>query len=276
MFDPTREHQARHGKINHRLCNLLFAFVISVQTAIASQPAEGAFDNPATGQYNKSGWLVRAFYYFHDSAEFLLCPLNQFSGVAPIGPDVFDFAKERQCFSQKQTGAVAVLDVGGQDHHHQQHPHCVHQNVAFAPIDFLARVVTVMSTGFAGFDRLAVDNACGGLIPAVVQSTDVIAQVLVNLIEQSALAPSAKVAVNGLPRGQVFGQVTPGTPRFDHIKNGIEYLPIGVLSRAACFGCLWEAVVNDVPLFVGYIRCISHPYFIEYFSTRYNFNVKVM
>lgn len=55
MLDPSREHEAAHGHVNHGFGDFGSPLVAAVETAIASQPAESSFRDPAPGQDDEFG-----------------------------------------------------------------------------------------------------------------------------------------------------------------------------------------------------------------------------
>src|SRR6266498_704268 len=73
------------GDIHHRLAGKSLMFVVASQTAIASKPAEGAFDHPATRQDLKSFGVRRTAHHFQFPAEVLLDPGDDIF-VSAIGP----------------------------------------------------------------------------------------------------------------------------------------------------------------------------------------------
>ena len=58
VFDPAMKHEAAHGQIDEGFGDLGLAFVVPAQAPGAAQPAEGAFDHPASGDDDKALCLV--------------------------------------------------------------------------------------------------------------------------------------------------------------------------------------------------------------------------
>src|SRR5580658_7627957 len=230
MFDPSREHQAAHGQIDHGLGDFGSPLAAAIETAIASQPAKGAFDHPAAGQDNKLGRRVRTFDNVQDAAEGALRPGDQRSRITAVGPDALNASIDRQRFFEEQARSVAILDVGWQHHDHQQQAHGIDQNVALDAVDLFARVVAAHAAALAGFDGLAVDDASTGLALAVVDQTNLVAQVGMDAFQQPRLGPPPKIAVNTLPRGQVLGQIAPLAARAQKVEDGIEQFAVIVLA----------------------------------------------
>jgi len=59
-------------------------------------------------------------------------------------------------------GPVAILNVGSVDEDEHQKAAGVSNDMPFAALDLLARVITANSATFSGFDRLAVDDTATG------------------------------------------------------------------------------------------------------------------
>jgi hypothetical protein len=47
----TFEHKANHSQIDHGFAGLGLSFVVAIESAVASEPTEGAFDHPTAGQH---------------------------------------------------------------------------------------------------------------------------------------------------------------------------------------------------------------------------------
>lgn len=160
----SSQHEARHGQVNHGLARLGLPFVVAAESAVASQPTEGTFHHPAPWQHLE-GVQFGALDDFDRAAPQPACPLQQRSAVAAVGPDTLDapaclLTEERR---QQLFGAISVLDVGRQNHHQEHQPDRVDQDVAFAPIDFLACIVAPLVAGFGTLDALTVDDRRAGL-----------------------------------------------------------------------------------------------------------------
>jgi|GEM_PF-2149009 len=77
---------------------------------------------------------------------------------------------------------------------------------------------------------------------------------------QTVLLPPSKVAEDGIPRWQVMRQKSPRTARTQLVENGVEYFPIGILTRATCFAAgfgLRQIRGNFLILLVGQIGRVS-------------------
>lgn len=131
----------RHSQVNHGFAAFREGLVILAQAAIAAEPGEGSFDNPALGQDHEAGHIVAAFDDLQDPVAQLPRPLDQLSGVAAVGPDQLEPRELADQFDQHEFGPVAVLDVGRMYHHGQDQAQGVYDDVPLASLDLLAGVV---------------------------------------------------------------------------------------------------------------------------------------
>ena len=117
------------------------AFIVSRQTPVPADPAEGAFNDPAFGE-NHEAVQVRAF---HD----LQCPgpgapdqVGHFrAGVATISDDALDEGEPLAGLAEQRLRPVPVLNVGGVNIDVQEQAKRVDEDVALAPEDLLTRVI---------------------------------------------------------------------------------------------------------------------------------------
>ena len=104
--------------------------------------------------------------------------------------------------------------------------------MALDAVDLFARVVAACSTGFAGLDGLAVDDAGAGLALAVIDQPDMVAQAGMDVCQQPRLGPTPKIAINTLPGRQVLGQIAPLSTGAQQVEDGIEQFAVTVLAPA--------------------------------------------
>jgi hypothetical protein len=155
----TAKHDVRHGKVDVGATAGDGRLVFAAEQAVAAQPAECPFHDPAVRKYFESLDVVAAFHDFQFPPECLSCCVNQFAGVAAVGPDEFE-----PCFSssllEHQLRSVTVLNTGGGDDHRDQQSQCIDQNMSFTSFDFLAGVVSTFAASLCGFRGLAVHDRC--------------------------------------------------------------------------------------------------------------------
>ena len=72
-----------------------------------------------------------------------------------------------------------------------------------------------------------------------------------DVLPRAVPAPEPKVMVDDLPGRKVMGQQAPGTPTTQDLKDAIEDLALGVLSRSPAPRGLGDIGFDDCPFFVG-------------------------
>ena len=114
------EHETNHRQIDHGFAGLGLTFVVAIEASVASQPPKGALYDPASRQHLE-GMKFGAFHDLDGTTPQSLGPIQERSPVASVGPDVFDPPGRRLAEEggQQLLGTVAVLNVGRQDHYHQ-------------------------------------------------------------------------------------------------------------------------------------------------------------
>ena len=136
----TAEHDVSHGEVDVGTATVDRGFMFAAEQAVATQPAERAFHDPAVRKDFEALDVIAAFHDLQIPAECLPRCFDQFARVATIGPDLFE-----SCFTTRsleyQSGSVTVLNTGGRDHNRDHQPQRVNQNVPFATFHFLPGVV---------------------------------------------------------------------------------------------------------------------------------------
>ena len=130
-----------HRHVNHRFAAFRQRLVVLAQTTIAAKPSEGSLDDPTFGQNLEASDIVAAFDDLQNPVAHVSCPLDQFSGVSPIGPNPFQSGELPNQVGQHQLGPVAVLDIGRMHHDHQKQAQRVYNDVPLAAFDLLAGIV---------------------------------------------------------------------------------------------------------------------------------------
>lgn len=258
-FAETTKHEANHGQVDHRLARDGLPFVVATESAITAQPTEGPLHDPASRQYLE-GVKVRALHNFNCAAPQLARSSEQPSGVASIGPDMFDASASllTEEGSQQLLGSIPVLNVRRQDHHQENQTDRVDQDVAFASVDFLTRIVTPLVAGLGALDALAVNDRSAGLRFSSFDQAEMFSQMGVNLAPQASTLPEPEVVIDRAPRSEVFGQVPPLAARLDQVEHRVEQFPEGMFAASALLAGLGETIVDELPFGIGKIRCVSH------------------
>lgn len=136
------EHDADHRETDEGDGGASVALEVPGETTTAADPGEGAFHNPALGQDLEAFCGIGSLHDLQlpcsgvgDDDTHLL------AAITAVGEDAFDEGKQPSRPAQQFEGAVAILDVGGKNDNAQQQTQGVDEDVPFAALDLLARVV---------------------------------------------------------------------------------------------------------------------------------------
>ena len=134
------QHDADHREPNKGSDGAGVALEIARQPAIAADPSQGAFDDPAPGQDDELCSSLR-LTISNTQRPVLAAARGARSLIAGIGEDALDGGKEAAGASiENQSRPVAVLNVGGMNDDVQLEAERIDQEMALAPGDLLARV----------------------------------------------------------------------------------------------------------------------------------------
>ena len=134
-------HEADHGDNDHILATADGGLVIFAQPAAFADPCEGSFDTPAHRLHLKGLLSRRRMNDGQRHAKPRADVENTRALVAGVGPDLGKPPLPPAELPDQWDRAVAVLDVGRLDEHHQQQPERVDGYLPLAPGDMLRRVV---------------------------------------------------------------------------------------------------------------------------------------
>src|SRR5271168_1795812 len=248
----SAELNSYHCDINPSFSTGLGGFVIAHQSALAHQPAEGAFDYPTMWQDGEASGIVGTFDYLDGQfgAE-APDPLGEgFTGVAPIHPQDTQPGEPAQHPAQDPLCSVAFGGAGrghGDAEHQSQ---SIHQQMP------LAGVIADLTAVTSGFDTLTVQNGRRGSAPLAVSFSDECAQRVVEHGPVMVTDPLPKNMVDRFPMGEIRGQITPGTPTLDEIQDSIEDAP-PINRWAATFGRNGEHRFEVSPLGVSQVGVVD-------------------
>jgi len=114
---------------------------ITRQAAIAADPGQGSFDDPALGQDDELVQIVALDDLEHPTAGAGSGLRGAWSLIAASAKIRSMKGKRQRCASiENQPRPVAVLNVGGMDDDVQQKAERIDKDVALAPGDLLARI----------------------------------------------------------------------------------------------------------------------------------------
>src|SRR3979490_124528 len=135
------EHDADHGQPDEGSDGARVSLEIARQAAIAADPGQRAFDDPALGQDDEFVQFVALDDLDHPMAGAGSSSRDAWSLIAGIGEDALDEGEEAaRAPIENQPRPVAVLNVGGMDDDVQQKAERINKDVALAPDDLLARI----------------------------------------------------------------------------------------------------------------------------------------
>ena len=135
------EHDADHSEPDDGGDSARISLEIARQAAIAADPRQGSFDDPALRQHDEFVQFVALDDLKHPTAGPGCGLRGAGSLIAGIGEDALDEGEEAAGASiENQSRPVAVLNVGGMDDDVQQETERIDQDMALAPGDLLARI----------------------------------------------------------------------------------------------------------------------------------------
>ena len=136
------EHDADHREPDEGGDGARISLEIARQAAIAANPGQGSFDDPALGQHDEFVQFVALDDLDHPTTGAGSRSRGAWSLVTGIGEDAFDEREQAAGAPiENQPRPVAVLKVGGMDDDVQQKTERIDQDVALAPGDLLARII---------------------------------------------------------------------------------------------------------------------------------------
>src|ERR1035441_8725942 len=131
--------------------------------------------------------------------------------------------------------------------------------MSLTPVNLLASVITAFAAALTALDGLTVENGRRRLGLFAGLESDQFAQMIMDLWQQTAAFPNARVVVDGGAGRQILWHIAPLAARFVDIKNPVEDFRVRVLPGSAKARGFGETVGNEVPFARGEIECISHP-----------------
>jgi hypothetical protein len=259
------EHEPDHRNMDQGFGMFSFGFVVSHQAAVFHKPAKGSLDDPAFGQHGKAALVFETWHHLQaQGARFAMrghpsCEGR--TGIGLVGPEAAQPAKPLERPTEELAGATLFGEIGRSNANPQQQTQGVHQNMAFAPLGFLAGIITARPRMVGGTDRLAVEDGGRGLGSSPGLAPDKSSEDFVNECPQPLASPATETAIDGFPRPELLGQQSPGTARSHQIKQAVKNAPPLDRSSASAFGFGQQWFKNS-PLGVGqisWIRFVSHP-----------------
>ncbi len=137
----TPHHQLNHGDPDPCLGRLRQGLKVFTQPPRAIEPAESAFDDPTPLHHLKTSGVPGAFHDDEGPLQYRRDPCDELARVAPIRPDELQSREAGNQGCQNLFGSIAVLDAGRMDHHDEEQPQDINDDVALATADALAAVI---------------------------------------------------------------------------------------------------------------------------------------
>ena len=172
LASDSSDHEVRHGGRDQALAGVRQLLIVLAQTPVATQPAQGAFHDPAMRFDLKAGGPLAAGDHLQDDPEVEQHPVHQAPALSAAGPDALQTGQFGLDFAQHQLGSVSVLNVSPLHHGGPHQTQRIHQEVAFAPLYLLAGVIATdppFSVVFTdGLSRMAAEGV--GSLPSRTRS----------------------------------------------------------------------------------------------------------
>src|SRR6266436_5831214 len=228
------------------------------QPPIAAKPAKSPLNHPASGQELKAFGLVRSL---DDLQRPLPVPgkrrLQLLAGVGAIGKNMAQPREEIADRRQQVGRAVSVLNVGGVHLRANQMTAGIGNDVALAPVDPLARVISPRTAAFRGLDRLTVDHPCRRAGFAPLPFASLLDQQEIDLFPQPLRLPRIKVTLHRRPLRKIARQQTPRTRRPQNVEQGFDNPPKRNYSWPSQGLLPRQVRRNQRPLRIRHVTCIA-------------------
>ena len=99
----------------------------------------------AMRKYLETFHIVASFYNFQNPATQLPSPLDEFARIPGVCPNQFQAGEIPLELFKQQLRTVSILNIRRMNNQPDQHSHCIHGDVALAPLYFLPRVIAANS-----------------------------------------------------------------------------------------------------------------------------------
>src|SRR6267142_2169862 len=147
------------GDVNPRLGARNRRLEILRQAAVAIEPSQGPFDDPAPRQQLKADSVSGAF----DDLDGPFAEFGESFGqvgavVDTVGEEMAQPGKQLVDGLDDQHGTIAILDIGGVHLGADQQTASIGHNVALTPFDLLGRIVTTRSAQRLGRRHMRLDQ----------------------------------------------------------------------------------------------------------------------
>ncbi|GFH38964.1 hypothetical protein SCWH03_52280 [Streptomyces pacificus] len=212
------------------------ALVITHQATAVHQPGERALDNPTSRDHHEAGSVVAAAGHPDLHAEGVQGPIHQGARIAAVGPhQTHPREKGTHPFQEGHT-RVAVLQVRGGDHHHQQQTQTVHGDVTLGTRHLLRPVVPAPLPGQGGgaAQGLGIDDRRTrlGIVPPF-HDAYLLPQPLVQHVQELVRVPAMLECADGRPGREVGRHRPPLDAVVDEVPHRIDHFAVAETLRVA-------------------------------------------
>src|SRR5712691_3902487 len=159
--------------------------------------------------------------------------------------------------SQQVGCAVSILNVGGVHLRANQMTAGISNDVALAPVDFLARVISPRTAAFRVLDRLTVDHPCRRAGFTSLPLPSLLDQQEIDLFPQPICLPGIKVTLHCRSLRKIARQQTPWTRRPQDVEQRIDNLPKRNYSRPPQRLLPRQMRRNQRPFRIRHVTCIA-------------------
>ena len=225
------------------------SFEVLGQASIAAQPGDGSFDHPPARQQLEAFCCVGALDDFQrPGTDFGERGSEFVAGIAAIGEHVPQPWEAVSDAGEHIRCAVAILDISGVNDGANQQALRVGDDMAFAPLDLLARVEAPWAAAFRRFHALAVDHARAGGGFSTHCLTGHQQQRVIDRFPHAHRTPAVEVMLHrGHRREQTGGQHPPRQPAPQQVQDRFDDLPVIPDRRPATLGTGREHRLQDRP-----------------------------
>ena len=192
---------------------------------VIAQPPKGAFHLPAVFHDLKAFAGVLDDFQVHlvrllQAANPVAQPLRLIAAIDPDFPETGHAGGKIPL--QQRDQSEPIIRIGGCHHHCDDPPQRIHQDMPFAPFDFLVPIKADILPLRRRLNTLAVGTARGRFGQATLALAFPLPQGVHHTSPDTRLPPAAKVAINRVRIANIRGEHAPLAPRFVDVENAVD------------------------------------------------------
>ena len=108
------------------------------------QPAKSPLHDPSLWQDLEAFNIVIAFDNFQSPTAEVFYPADKLAPIASISPDQPKAWEALKQTNKDRFGSSSILYTRSMHDQHENQPQSIHGNMTFAPLDFLARIISAL------------------------------------------------------------------------------------------------------------------------------------